>query len=46
MKKRTVKDRTSSTPSSKNEEDDPMTKDLTKYVTTRQAAEMLGVNRF
>ena len=23
-----------------------MTKDLTKYVTTRQAAEMLGVNRF
>ena len=31
----------------KNEEDDPMTKDLTKYadqyVTTAQAAEMLGV---
>ena len=28
------------------DEDDPMTKDLTKYVTTREAAEMLGVNRF
>ena len=26
--------------------DDEMTKDLTKYVTTREAAEMLGVNRF
>jgi excisionase family DNA binding protein len=27
------------------DEDDPMTKDLTKYVTTRQAAELLGVTQ-
>jgi excisionase family DNA binding protein len=45
QERRTVSDLTALTLSPKNEGDDPMSRDLTKYVTTRQAAEMLGVKQ-